>query len=501
MKISELRISRYRCFHEITLPFSPTINVLAGSNNSGKSSILKCLLELQEPSISRDDIRKNEDQLYFAIDFGSGWLSNRDGTQFPNCKTYEFLLDHKQARKSLRDNNGTLREFSQHSNIEPNNIIYPFLSKRKTNAFEQTINQANTTTVKSDLSLLYAKIDRLASSGHSKHEIYKEACQQVLGFNVYCQASGNGKRAGFSVNDVDFISIESMGEGVSSLLGIIVNLCVATKKIFIIEELENDIHPRALKALLHLILDSSATNQFFISTHSNIVVRMLGAASDTKIFGISSQIKNSIPTSIVTEFVDPEKRRELLDDLGYDLSDFGLWKGWLILEESSAETIINSFLIPWFAPGLIGRLRTISSGGYHRAKNKFDKLHDHFLFLHLTPVYKNKAWVILDGGESEGAEILKLKRIYVEKHKWNEEHFLQLSKHDFEDFYPLIFQEKVATIKSLSDKEKQVQKTQLLIELSSWVQVNLDAAKDEFSSSFAEIISILKKIETSVRLN
>ena len=41
-----------------------------------------------------------------------------------------------------------------------------------------------------------------------------------------------------------------MGEGVANIVGLLVDLCLAENKLFLIEEPENDIHPKALKGLL-----------------------------------------------------------------------------------------------------------------------------------------------------------------------------------------------------------------------------------------------------------
>ena len=51
-----------------------------------------------------------------------------------------------------------------------------------------------------------------------------------------------------------------MGEGVTNILGLITDLCVAENNIFLIEEPENDIHPKALKALLDLIASKADAN-------------------------------------------------------------------------------------------------------------------------------------------------------------------------------------------------------------------------------------------------
>lgn len=54
MHISHLRIKNYRCFQDVTVEFSPGVNVIIGENNSGKTAILSALRQL----FGRDAARK-----------------------------------------------------------------------------------------------------------------------------------------------------------------------------------------------------------------------------------------------------------------------------------------------------------------------------------------------------------------------------------------------------------------------------------------------------------
>jgi hypothetical protein len=83
---------------------------------------------------------------------------------------------------------------------------------------------------------------------------------------------------------------------------LIIYLATAKNKLFLIEELENDIHPEALKQLLELIIEKSDGNQFIITTHSNIVMKYLGACEETKILQVTMELnKDGIPTSSVKD--------------------------------------------------------------------------------------------------------------------------------------------------------------------------------------------------------
>ncbi len=99
-----------------------------------------------------------------------------------------------------------------------------------------------------------------------------------------------------------------------------------------VEELENDIHPRALKKLLNLIREKSLNNQFVISSHSHIVLKYLGIMPDSKIFYIEDTCDYNterILSSKITEIENkPELRIELLEKLGYDFQDFELHVRW-----------------------------------------------------------------------------------------------------------------------------------------------------------------------------
>lgn len=213
------------------------------------------------------------------------------------------------------------------------------------------------------MSFLAAKLSRISNPTFPKYEFYKKACEEILGFVVTAIPSDSEQRPGAYMSNQERLYIDQIGEGVANIVFLLSNLAASENKIFLIEELENDLHPKALKALLDLIIESAKTNQFFISTHSNIVVRHLAAEEGSKLFNITIEENSNPPKASINE-VEPtvKARLSVLKELGYAFSDFELWDGWLILEESSAERIIRDYLIPWFAPKL-SRVRTLAVGG------------------------------------------------------------------------------------------------------------------------------------------
>jgi hypothetical protein len=210
---------------------------------------------------------------------------------------------------------------------------------------------AKAQSVERDLRYLTSKIDVLANPDHPKFDEYSDLCQALLNFRVTALTAPEGTLAGIPVGVHDRIYLDAMGEGVSSLLGLVTSLCMADGHVFLIEEPENDVHPEGLKVLLEKIVEKSANNQFIVTTHSNIVTRYLGAARAARVLEVVLDYKRGrIPTSAIRDVApSAEARIAVLRDLGYELHDFDLWNGWLIVEEASAEVIIRNYLIPWFA--------------------------------------------------------------------------------------------------------------------------------------------------------
>jgi len=503
MWVSSLELNNMRSFAASgKFNLSKNINILLGANNAGKSTIIRTLYLLQQNRFSVEDIRIGETT-------SSGYMTLED-VDAPHLG--QFIQGGNRLPLQLfanrtGNNAPSLRidernNYSQVSSVEPHNWIYPYLSKRKVNGYNQEVNLQREREVGDTIINLVAKVDRLANTDHPNHDEYEQACIDIFGFPITAFSSPNGKQAGIIVRSFDTIPLESMGEGVPNLLGLIVNLCMAEQKLFLIEEIENDVHPRALKKLLQLIAKKAEKNQFVISTHSNIVTRYLGIVPESKIHEITIAPftrANRLPTSAYNEVKTPEERMAALESLGYELIDAEIWDGWLLLEESSAEQIIQELLIPSFAPKLHGRIKTVSTKGVDRAKARFEAMNNLFLFAHLTPVYFNRAWVVLDRDEVGQKVIQDLIDEYAkEEDEWNATHFINWTETNFERYYPARFRTEVENVLSLPHKEKFKAKKVLLKTVLDFIEDDREAAKEEFAKSADEVIKILREIEETL---
>ena len=501
MIITGIELNNVKSFKKLEETIlSKRINILVGPNNSGKSVIINSIFKLQNPNAL------NPQQIL---------LGAKEGTISLNVEGLEGYSDSGERSFQINLTNGIISlvnpggfragSVPTFPRQEPKNPIYPYLSKRKVVSFNNQVNGENAESVTGNFQNLISKIDRISNIDFQPaSDQYRNACKNILGFVISTTTKGKGKDAILNIHNLENISLADMGEGVTNIVGLITDLCLAENKIFLIEELENDIHPKALKKLLELIVEKSEYNQFFISTHSNIVMKHLGAIPEAKVFRVANEVqdedKPNLRYSTMTEIPnEPEARREILEELGYDFFDFGLWKAWLFLEESSAEIIIRDYLIKWFTPELLGRLRTFSANGIDKIKSKFDDFNQLFVFLNMQQTYKNRVWVYIDAGNKEEGIIEEFKDMYT-KSGWEESCFNQFSEHDFEKYYPAIFQEKVDVILNIKQKrDKRQAKKDLLNEVKAWIQKNEDEAKAAFEQSASEIIQVLKSIAQNIQ--
>jgi predicted ATPase len=505
VRIDWLRIQHWKCFIDTgDLPLGK-ITTLVGRNNSGKSALLQAIGYLQTSRTQRqvrELIRAGEREAKLQFKFCdldrrvAPWLQENSSVEgVYDCElsydTNNFVSKFSPAGQGVNHINQ-----AQFADTEPNNLLYKYFSKRKVLNFDETVNLERTNLVTDDLTNLVSKVARLINAEHPRNGEFRSACERVLGFHVGLFASFNGQQIGVPTGSFTHLPLDQMGEGVSSLLGLITQLCVAENKIFLIEELENDLHPQALKAILDLIIDKSETNQFIVSTHSNIVVRALGSAPSNKLYKIQAHYQPGIPPKSSVDQVsnEPSVRFELLRELGYELYDSGLWEGWLILEESSIERLINDYFVRWFAPRL-SRVKTVAANGTGNVKRMFEDFRKLFLFAHLAPAYNKRAWVIVDGDESGLEVIQKLRTTY---NAWPERNFISLSRRDFELYLPARFADTAIAALALHGDSKRIAKQALLDDVCKWCDENDDQARSEFAESAHEIVDLLRRIETEI---
>ena len=500
MKIAQIRLVGIRCFEDTgDLSLADKFNLIVGQNNAGKSTLLRAILNLQGMFLDTKDVRPQTPDAWISILLGDARPTDSfqagSYTQ-PNMRYSVVLSGNAQNYVDVPVFNvGAGQPVFQSS--RPYHHLVPFVAKRKASGFNEVINAGALTPVTGTLQYLYSNIDLLATDGHPNHEAYKAATTEILGLKITTQPSSGGKVAGFYLDADNFVTLDRMGDGVTEIVALIAELCLARNKIFILEEPETNLHPKGLKSLLNLVRSSSEHNQFIIATHSNVVVRELGGEDESKVFGVyrDGDTPNS-PSRVEEVERTPAGHMQLLRDLGYEFTDFSLHEGWLFLEESSAEQIVRDILIPNFVPKLRGRLRTFSAAGVDNLEPTVSEFRRLITFVHLQPAYEGRIWVRADGDEAGRNVIEKMRLVFP---NLGADALASFERQQFEHYYPPQFAEAVQQTLGIEDKKIRRQaKTDLLNQVVEWTANHSEEAKAAWAESAAEIVTILKSIAKKI---
>lgn len=497
MRIDRLQIANFRSFAVAQSIEMGAITILIGPNNAGKSSVLRALYLLQDhPEFGRDiRIGTPESDIRLSLS------EIRTPTTWPDIDHDRGELAIKVTRNQIElafaaPDGSSVSALGRFPPRDPDHYVVPFFSRRKATLYQEDVREELARSVQGDFGNLAAKLSRLGNPSYPAHEMYDRTCRAILGFTVTAIPSANGQRPGIYLPNRETLPLDQMGEGVPNIAALLADLAESEGKLFLVEEPENDLHPKALKSLLDLVVESSSRNQVVVSTHSNIVARHLGAAPDSRLYSVSLS-PGVMPPETVIEPVgpSPEARLRVLRDLGYEFSDLDLWEGWLILEEASSERIIRDYLIRWFAPRLT-RVRTFAAGGNTKVAPAFEDFNRLVLFANLDEAYRNSVWVLIDGDE-EGREVIE--RLRERFPKWEGDRFDCFESETFESYYPAHFASGVERVLAIAQKqERRRAKRDLLAAVIVWLDEDDERGRAALAESADGVIVHLRRIEAQL---
>lgn len=471
------------------------VTVLIGANNSGKSSFVQALYSFQIGSLQLADcVRAGSPGFSVVLEVGDAFDNPWQAEVNAGNARIELSFGGGRQDVVIDGSHHTVQIAQQ----EPYAYFYPQLAKRKVASYNRDVNANYARTILPSWHNLVSRLQRLSNPDFPGSQEYRSACKAILGFVVTVFPSDTGQQAGRYIDKDTAIPLEHMGEGVSAVAGLLVDLASAEGRVFLIEEPENDLHPTALKQLLSLLLKAAEQNQIIVTTHSNIVLRYLGSHPDGRIIKVSSDPAELPPVSQFESVPNtPQERLGVLRELGYELFDYDLYDAWLIFEEASAERIVRQYFVRWYTPSLVGRLRTLSASGTGNVEPTFADFSRLFVYAHLQPSYANRAWVLVDGDASGRSVIDRLRKRFGGT--WDSNNFRYLSADNFERYYPSRFSTEAARAAAIPHgMERQQAKCALLTAVLTWIDEDEDAAKAAFANSAGEIVELLREIEARI---
>ncbi|GAA1639063.1 hypothetical protein GCM10009744_30630 [Kribbella alba] len=509
MGIRKVTVNNFRSIRAVDdLELGP-LTVLIGRNNSGKSALLRAMYLAQAGvNFQSGDVRlRTGGPIVVDMTVAGGqypgsisehwsptWGTMPDDIRIrvdANARSIDVKLVWRIAQASDLSENRLPGGLSAN---RPGHLFVPILSRRRSGAYDQTINRERTATVHPSDSNLAASISSL-SGEYAEGVKFRRLIKSVFDLDrIDLFAAENGQSPGIAISSSEGIELERMGEGVSGALKILSEIALAGDHVFLVEEPENDLHPEALRRLLDAMIEATVdgASQFIVSTHSDLVLRMLGAEPGAVVYRTEMVWKDGLPETSYHLVADAYDRHAALRELGYEES---LPAGWLVFEEASAEYFVNNALIPEFAPRLAG-LKSVSAQGAGNLARTVDALYRLVLFAHLRDKSLPRAWVIADGGTPGLTAKAKLEERFP---TWPPDRFIVLGKTQIEDYYPDRFRDSVSQISQERDKKKQGEmKGELARKVCQWYNKEPESASDELKLSAEEVIAALQTIEAQI---
>jgi AAA15 family ATPase/GTPase len=298
--LKSLKIENFRCFQSFELSDLGQINLLVGTNNSGKTSILEAIQLLTSPSIleslwermiARGEYIQDEETntpreldvryLFYGneIDIGSKFLisgiSDKNGEDIPNAEYIEVSIKGKMLMKNLQDVSPFLnvkQSMNKYSMELP--LSYqgglesqkPFVKKKKslemttqfiplsslTNAkmielFDEIVLNPEESSVVDALKIIEPSIERIA--------VKKNA--------FFVKTNNNNYQGGTPLGN--------MGDGVGRMLGIVLAIVHAKNGILLVDEIDTGLHFSIMSDMWKLVWETAKklNVQVFATTHSS----------------------------------------------------------------------------------------------------------------------------------------------------------------------------------------------------------------------------------------
>ena len=357
--INNIKVKNYKGIRDINLiGLGGCVNILAGRNNSGKSSILEAIndstkrsigLSFQESNIEElwnlykpliTTSRPSSDQILNTL---RQFLKEYEG----ECLFKEYTADYVNKFNAIfthlyRENYGNNYQFDRLLTkvfMEYEEGFLPCLinPKRKIDFGDKIDTAAGLSMDGGNLlnHLFYLKNQVPYSKAYGNFTEIFNKFKKVTGgceFNI-CPDRGNHIRLQFKmVNHDEWLDASNCGLGIREIL-LVVAFVVSPDYNFVqIEEPENHLHPEYQRELLRLI-SSSKNKQFLISTHSNI---FLDTSYVDKVFLVRCDDQVHIQETTT--------RVKVLNELGYSSAD-NLVSDLVILTEGPKDfPVIEEFL-------------------------------------------------------------------------------------------------------------------------------------------------------------
>jgi len=268
--IERLHIKNFMCFKELEIPNLKRVNLIAGKNNSGKTTLLDAVRIL----------RSNGDNAVI-----NHILHSRKGLKKGVPETYQNILNYKSKHDFIKINNIRIQgEWDEDGGY----FFLPNSKKQEkeylsSNIFIDTPHE-NLVYVRfnSDFNTLSSLWEKIVLTDVEK-DIYKILRDTIQPDLIRLELGREIVRVRLEDTEKP-LPLDTLGDGVYRILLIALSLANAQSSILLIDELELGLHYSALEKLWNMIFKYAQKwdIQVFATTHSQDVLRTFHYVADNE---------------------------------------------------------------------------------------------------------------------------------------------------------------------------------------------------------------------------
>jgi hypothetical protein len=355
-----LRVFNIKGLKECTLLDLGKINVICGRNNSGKSTLLEGINDINHSAYGKKFGEETVAQVYEMTFNSMGWgdpnshlnrpyldllkrVLGADRIWYSNeadVFTGEVERKYRESGKFGRWAFGGGAVNKAYKSLFPKTYRTVLLPPKRYLELARHIETAQAVSPdgRGILNyLFYAKNQPESSEDRGIYERISDAFTQIssgYGFDIF---TGKDNQIGlsFSYKNQPWIKAGDCGLGLQDLIAILYFSLHPQYDVVLIEEPESHVHPDMQRRLLHSLKEETS-KQFFLTTHSNV---FLNSAFVDKVFF------TYFDASVKVD--DATSRASILHDIGYGVTD-NLVSDLVILVEGPLDIpVLEEFLIKW----------------------------------------------------------------------------------------------------------------------------------------------------------
>lgn len=365
--VEAIKVKNHKGLRECELNRLGRINILCGKNNSGKTTILEALNDIEKRTVGKKFTNEDYKLIIERTLPYMGWNKNKRSKSIQMEQLdvlYKKILDemYNQTSQELKyldegekfihsifveyQKVPLLKQFrfpggdiiniynNFFSETIPTILLEPkrFLDVKKRIDGSEPISSSGPGILNH---LFYCKNQNKSSEGRKVYDTIKKAFYDISSgydFDIF-QKKDNSLVLNFSYKKEPWIEAISCGLGLQDLLVILFHSIHPQNEMVLIEEPESHIHPDMQRKLLYF-LKKETNKQFFLSTHSNVFLNNLLV---DRIFYV--YFEESVHVD------DATSRAAILNDIGYSVTDNLVSDLIIFVEGLNDRPVLEEFLI------------------------------------------------------------------------------------------------------------------------------------------------------------